>query len=494
MTDSTTAEGTPASFYWYDLETSGTHPPSDRIMQLASLRTDAELNPLGEPYARYVRLSDDVLPSPEACLVTGITPQFATANGEDEWRVFTKVSAHLRSPGTCLAGYNNLRFDDDFLRHGFYRNLIDPYAHEWQDGNSRWDLIDVARAACALRPDGIDWPRDEGVVTFKLSRLTAANGIAHETPHGAMSDVQATIGLARLLKSAQPKLWNFALAHRDKRSVQTLLLPLGRKLCVHVSRRFLNERYCAAPVVSVAAHPQIGNRLIVADLSQDVSALIECDSGELAERLFAKSAEAAPLGDDERPPLKVVVLNRCPFVAPIAVVRRADAARLDFDLDQVQRRMRQLAQAPNLAEKIAEIYRRDDPPAAAPDGEASEHPSPLPDAEFALYDGFVDDADRRRMERLQAALASQGDWPGDFKPKDERLVVLAERLKARLNPQRLGAQERERWQAHVRRCLDEGFGERPSLAAFKAEIEALSADEQDAQALRLLAELASWAP
>ena len=492
MADSAAAEGTPASFYWYDLETSGTHPPSDRIMQLASLRTDANLMPLGEAYARYVRLSEDVLPSPEACLVSAITPQFAAANGEDEWRVLSKVSAHLREPGSCLAGYNNLRFDDDFLRHGFYRNLIDPYAHEWQDGNSRWDLIDVVRAACALRPEGIHWPADEGVVTFKLSRITAANGIAHDTPHGAMSDVQATIGLARLLKSAQPKLWNFALAHRHRSAVQSLLLPLGRKLCVHVSRRYANEVCCAAPVVSVAAHPQIGNRLIVADLSRDVSALIECDSGELAERLFAKSTEANAVRDDERPPLKVVVLNRCPFVAPIAVVRRDDAARLGFDLDVVRRRMGQLAGAPELAEKIAEVYRRDEAPTP---GQDSAQPARFEDAEFALYDGFVDDADRRRTERLQAALvASQGEWPSDFKPQDERLVVLAERLKARLNPLWLNAEELKRWQTHVRRCLDEGFGERPSLAEFKAQVETLLAEQNSAQAQRLLGELASAAP
>ena len=477
----------PNCFYWYDLETSGTHPPSDRVMQFASLRTDANLNPLGKPYATYVRLAEDVLPSPEACLVTGITPQFAAANGADEWEVFSTVSAHFQQPGTCLAGYNNLRFDDDFLRFGFYRNLIDPYAHEWQDGNSRWDLIDLARAACALRPEGINWPRDDGVVAFKLSSLTAANGIVHDSPHGAVSDVQATVGLARLLKCAQPKLWQFSLAHRQRSAVQALLLPLGKKLCVHVSGRYANERHCAAPVVSAAAHPEIGNRLIVVDLSRDVSALIDCDSDELAARLFARSADTATAADAERPPLKAVALNRCPFIAPIGVVRRDDAKRLGFDLDVVRQRARLLADTPNLAEKIADVYRRDDYRAATPNAE---------DAELALYDGFFDDDDRRRMERLRAALATcrEAAWEIAFRPNDKRLAVLAERLKARLHPASLNADEQQHWRTHVRRCLDDGLGERPSLAAFRAEVEALTANETDAQRQRILAELASWVP
>jgi exodeoxyribonuclease-1 len=47
-------------------------------------------------------------------------------------------------------------------RYSLYRNFFDPYAREWQGGNSRWDLIDVVRAAYALRPEGIVWPKKTG--------------------------------------------------------------------------------------------------------------------------------------------------------------------------------------------------------------------------------------------------------------------------------------------------------------------------------------------
>ena len=460
----------PQSFYWYDLETSGTHAASDRIMQFAGRRTDAALNPIDDPYCTYVRLDPDVLPSAEACIVTGITPQRANAEGVNEWQLFSATDRRMREPGTCVAGYNNLRFDDDFLRYGLYRNLRDPYAREWQDGNSRWDLIDLARAAYALRPDGVEWPRDDGVVTFRLDRLAAANGIRQDVPHDAMWDVEATIGLARRLRDAQPRLWEYSLGQRHRDGPSALLLPLGRKLCIHVSRRYANERFCAAPVVSVATLPSGGRRVVVADLSRDVDMLADCDAQELRRRIFGTD-----LADDEpRAPVKEVVLNRCPFVAPIDVVRPPEAHRLGFDMDAIERRRQMLAGVPDLATKIAKAYQREDEPSA---GEREGAPlayreSPPRDAELALYDGFAPDGDKHAMEMLQTAIADDLAWP-ELAFEDQRLSALASRLKARLRPGELDAREAGVWQTHVRACLENGFGKRPSLAGFRAEVEAL---------------------
>lgn len=466
----------PRSFYWYDLETSGTHPASDRIMQFAGRRTDLALNPIGEPYRTFVRLGADVLPSAEACVVTGITPQRANAEGVDEWDMLTEVDRRMREPGTCVAGYNNLRFDDDFLRYGLYRNLLDPYAREWQEGNSRWDLIDLARAACALRPDGINWPAEDGVVTFRLERLCAANGIRQDAPHDALWDVEATIGLARRLRSAQPRLWDYYLGQRLRASVSALLLPLGRTLCVHVSRRYANERLCAAPVVSVAVHPDIRNRVVVADLSRDVDALIHCDVLELKRLVFGTDLAE----NEERAPVKEVVLNRCPFVAPYDVVRPRDAERLGFDRDVIEQRRRALARVPDLATKLGQVYRRE--PTDARDN----------DAEFGLYDGFIEDADKATMDKLQQALVAGAPWP-DFDADDRRLRVLAARLKARLRPAELDVHETQAWRDHVRECHDHGFGRRPSLADFRAEVATLR-ERDDPPASDIVRELAAYEP
>ena len=470
------ASAAPTSFYWYDLETTGTHPPSDRIVEFAGQRTDADLRPVGAPFRTRIRLAPDVLPSVEACLVTGITPS-EWAAGVDEWQALHRIEEEMLRPGTCVVGYNNLRFDDEFLRHGFYRNLIDPYAWGWRDGNSRWDLIDFARAAHALRPDGVRWPAPDGVPSFKLGDLAAENDLPHAEPHAAPADVQATIALARLLKAAQPKLWRYALAHRPRDVARGLLTPLARKVCAHVSPSYANERDCAAPVVAVAQHPEIATRLIVADLSRDVEALIEEDAATLRERLF----NTDPDRRDERPPLKAVLLNRCPFLAPIATVRAEDAARLGWDLDAVERRRQSLAGAgQDLAVKIAEVYGVD---------HARE---PAADPELALYEGFLEDPDRRQADRVRQALATGAPWPA-FAPRVIRLGVLGLRLKARLRRGELTDSERGMWDDHVRRCLRDGFGQRPSLAAFRADIAALRQSEQPRQDVEMLRQLAAYA-
>ena len=475
----------PQSFYWYDLETSGTHPASDRIMQFAGRRTDAALNPIDEPYCTLVRLAPDILPSAEACLVTGITPQRANAEGVDEWLALREADQRMREPGTCVVGYNNLRFDDDFLRYGLYRNLMDPYAREWQDGNSRWDLIDVVRAACALRPDGIDWPSEDGVVTFRLERLCAANGIRQDDPHDALSDVEATIGLARLMKNAQPRLWDFALGLRRRNAIERLLLPLGGNLCVHVSRRYANERRCIAPVVSVALHPEIRNRVVVVDLSRDIDMLIDCDAEELKRRIFGTYLA----DDEERAPLKEVVLNRCPFVAPINVVRPEDAARLTFDFDAIERRRGVLAKVPDLASKVGAAYAREsNADRGDPDDQGRDD-----DAEFSLYDAFIEDADKAAMTKLQEALAANAPWPR-FHSDDGRLNTLALRLKARLRPDELDVHEAAAWRDHVERCRTQGFGRRPSLAGFRDEVRALGECTDDPSARRILGDLAAYEP
>lgn len=472
-------DGAPKSFFWYDLETTGTHPPSDRVMQFAGLRTDAALQPEGEPLVLNARLAPDVLPSPEACLVTGMTPRASAGEegeeGEEEWWLLDAAERAMTQPGTCVAGYNNLRFDDEFLRHGFYRNLIDPYAWAWRDGNSRWDLIDLARAAHALRPDGVCWPRVDGTVSFRLEALCAANGIAHEQPHSALADAQATLALARLLKSRQPRLWDYSLAHRSSAAARALLTPFGRKLCAHVSSRYANERACAAPVVAVASHPEIASRVIVADLSRDIAPLIEDSAEALRERLFAPGESA-----EERPPLKAVVLNRCPFLAPLNVVRAADAKRLGWDLAVVERRRQRLAETPALAVKLAEIYRRDET-AAAPS-----------DAELALYAGFLNDDDQGAAAAVREALRAGAPWPR-FNPRDKRLRQLGTRLKARLRERELTGEERRSWRRHVRSCLADGFGRRPSLAAYRHAIDTLRAEETDAARLRQLDALAAYA-
>jgi exodeoxyribonuclease-1 len=441
------------SFYWYDLETSGTDPRWDRIVQFAGLRTDQNLNPVGDEFVTDVRLPDDVLPDPRASLITGITPQ-RTRAGLSEWAAVARILEAMSVPGTCVAGYNSLRFDDEFMRFTLFRNLRDPYAREYRGGNSRWDIIDLVRAAGALRPEGIEWPKDaEGWPVYRLEELTRANGLEHGSAHDALSDVRATAALARLIHTAQPKLFDYYLESRDKKGVRKLLEPYAQRICVHVSGMYPKERYRVAPVLSICRHPVNANSIVVADLGSDIESLIRGDEADLRKALFTS-------GNADRPPLKEIRLNRCPFVADINVMTETNLERARIDMSVVTSRKRRLAQ-PAILQKIGRLF-------------ADPRPMKSEDVDASLYDRFIQDEDRSRCDQFVGAV-NAGEWPVmDF--RDQRLKELVARLKGRSFPEAMTDAERNNWAEHVRLRLTALKAPWRTLAVYAAEIEAMRAE------------------
>ncbi len=344
------------SFYWHDYETWGIDPRRDRAVQFAGIRTDEELNVIGKPLMVFCKPADDMLPQPGACLVTGITPQQARKKGVNEAEFFSMIHQEMAHPGTCGVGYNSIRFDDEFTRYGLYRNLFDPYAREWQNGNSRWDIIDMVRLTHALRPEGIVWPthKDSEVATFKLERLTEANGIAHEAAHDALSDVHATIAMAKLIRDKQPRLFEYLLRLRDKRKVGELLNLQKMEPVLHVSSMYPAALGCIAMVAPLAKHPTNPNGVIVYDLRHDPAPLLQLDQDEIAERLFTPR-DQLPEGV-ERIPLKTIHLNKSPAVVPLNTMSDEVAERWQIDRDAGRRHLQQLRSAPDLAEKIRAVH------------------------------------------------------------------------------------------------------------------------------------------
>ncbi|MGM0675769.1 MAG: exodeoxyribonuclease I, partial [Spirochaetota bacterium] len=265
-----------ASLLWYDLETFGTHPQWDRIAQFAAVRTNEHFEQLEEPVLSYCRLSPDYLPHPDACLKTGITPQQVNEWGVSERAFAAVVHEQMIRPGTTTAGFNTIRFDDEFIRALFYRNFYDPYRREYENGNSRWDTIDLLRMAHDLRPEGIEWVHDEeGKPVFQLEELTRANGIEHTDAHDALADVRATIALAKLVYEAQPKLLRFYFKLRKKDGVRAYLSLQKSEPVVHTSAMFTSPNGCTSLVLPVSAHPRQTNVVIAYDLRRDPSDWLE---------------------------------------------------------------------------------------------------------------------------------------------------------------------------------------------------------------------------
>jgi len=451
------------TFYWYDYETTGIDAARDRVVQFAGIRTDANFEAVAEPDVFYCKLADDVLPHPEASLITGITPQLANQKGFVESEFIARIHQQFSTPNTCVVGYNSIRFDDEFTRNLLYRNFYDPYAREWKSGNSRWDLIDVVRLTHALRPDGINWPkRDDGLSSFKLESLTKANNITHESAHDALSDVYATIELARLIKQKQPRLYNWGLGLRDKKKAIESFDFDKKTALVHVSSKYPASHDCLAIIMPLAMHPVNKNAVLVFDLSTDPQALIDLSAKQIHQRMYTPTAELAE--GESRIALKAVHLNKSPMLAPLNTLSNAVKAKLELDLECCERHRQKILDA-DLSKKLVEVF------------SINEFTVPS-DPDHMLYSGgFFSYGDAAKMQQIRncpTEKLAQLDLPF----QDSRLVDMLFRYRARNYPSTLSEQERAEWQEHREFFLNTAHTDgRLSLKSYFETLDSLLADK-----------------
>lgn len=462
----------PHTFFFYDLETSGIDPKSQRIMQFAGQRTDDNLQPIGEPIDILVRLNDDVLPDPTAIMITGITPQKTQEEGYSEAEFLAILHKEVIVPNTTILGFNSIRFDDEFMRHTLYRNFYDPYEWQWQDGRSRWDLLDVVRMTRALRPEGIEWPFDDaGNATNRLELLSAKNKLEHENAHDALSDVRALISVARLLKEKQPKLFTYLLGMRDKKSVAQLVSLDAPQPFVYASGRYPKE-YLHTTVAYPIGPAGTPGSTIVYDLRHDPDlwkdySIEQLKAARFATREQRKAPGFLPL------PAKEIAANRCPAVAPIGVLDGAAQERIALDLSVVQQNLQKLLRS-DLPDRLRQVFERGSFPRHA-------------DVDGQLYSSFIGQADKPKMRLVRE---SSRDTITDVSPLfgDERLAALLPRYKARNYPNSLNATDRETWEGYrAGRVASD-------LPRFSKELQRLAQMHgQDDRAQFLLQELQLWA-
>ena len=460
------------TFFFYDLETSGLSPRDSRIMQFAGIRTDMELNPIGQPYNVLVKLNDDTLPSPEALMVTGITPQQTLADGYTEAEFAKLLTNEICVEDTITVGFNNIRFDDEFVRHLLWRNFHDPYEWCWRDGRSRWDLLDVVRMTRALRPEGIVWPVVDGKATNRLELLTKENGIDHFKAHDALSDVEALIAVTKLIKEKQPQLYGYLLEMRDKNKVKKLINLEDRKPFVYTSGRYDSEFHKTTVAFPLTSGKNGG--MVVYDLRHDPSFFVNLGMDELQRKFYATWEERKMEGFVPLP-VKELQYNRAPAVAPLGVLEQADGwGRIGLDLETLEKHKTMLLQVPTFAENIRTLFENR--------AEFKKHPDP----EAQLYDGFVNDRDRLRIETVRNAPEHQ---LADFYPEftDERLGPLLLHYKARNFPRTLSESEVQQWEQWRYSKIA------AQLPSFMKSLQRLSAVETDENKQFILQELQLWA-
>ncbi len=420
------------SLYFYDLETSGFSARNDRVMQFAGQRVDLDLNPIGEPDNILITLTDDVLPGPDAIMITGITPQKTIAEGMTEAEFLKVFEQSIAVPGTIFVGFNTVRFDDEFMRFLLYRNYYDAYEWQWKDGRSRWDILDVVRMTRALRPEGIKWPFDsEGKPANRLEMLASVNKLSHDHAHDALSDVMATIELAKLLKSKQPKLFDYLLDIRDKKAVEKLVT--GGQPFVYTSGKYAGEFEKTTVVCTLAKHPRVAASLVW-DLRMDPRPFLKMTAEQLVEAWKWKKDS-----DEPRLPVKTLRYNRCPAIAPLGVLDADSQKRLSLDMPTIEANRKtaladktfvlKLFKALDILDKQQQTRLLSDPG----------------DVDVQLYDGFFSDKDRGVMQKVRSAKPE--DLNADsFAFEDDRLRNLLVLYKARNYPKKLSDDERSQWE------------------------------------------------
>ncbi|HJP80937.1 MAG TPA: exodeoxyribonuclease I [Candidatus Saccharimonadales bacterium] len=460
------------TFFFYDLETSGLDARHSRIMQFAGIRTDLDMNPIGEPYNILVKLPDDTLPSPEALMVTGITPQQTQMDGLTEAEFASLLHNEIFTKDTVVVGFNNIRFDDEFIRHLFWRTFRDPYEWAWKDGRSRWDLLDVVRLTRALRPEGIEWPVVDGKASNRLELLTKMNGIDHFKAHDALSDVEALIAVTKLIKEKQPKLFEYLLAMRDKNKIKQLINLEDKAPFVYTSGRY-DSAYHKTTLAFPLAPGKNGN-VVVYDLRHDPSQLINLSPKELAKKLYTPWEERKKEGFVALP-VKEMQYNRAPAVAPAGVLEQNNGwERVGLDPDVIKKHQDILLGAPHFAENIRSLFE------SRPEFKKSPH------VEAQLYDGFLNDRDRTHVELIRNA--NEHDL-SRLQPEfvDERLSPLLLRYKARNYPSALSEDEARTWESWRAEYVN------AQLPGFMKSLQRLAATQRDEAKQFILQELQLWA-
>lgn len=447
------------SLFFYDLETTGVDARNGRVMQFAGQRTDLKLKPVGEPVNVLVKLTDDILPDPDAIMITGITPQHTRAEGVTEAEFLKLFWEEVATPDTIFVGFNSVRFDDEFMRFLQYRNFYDPYVWQWQDGRSRWDILDVVRMTRALRPDGIEWPFDsKGKPANRLELLTKLNKLDHENAHDALSDVYATIAVARMIYNKQQKLFEYLLSVRTKQKAAELVEP-GEPF-VYSSGKYPAEFEKTTVAVKVTENPSNQGALVY-DLRHDPSDYVDKTPEELVELWRWKKDSSEP-----RLPVKTLQFNRCPAIAPLGVLDEASQERLQIDLKVIQANLKKLKAATGFGTKLQKAIE------LLNEQRQTELLSSETDVDAQLYDGFIDRADQVVMSAIRAA------EPGEITSfadtlRDPRLKALVPLYKARNFPKSLSPEERADWETYRTNKLTKG-GQQSKLYRFFQRLDELT--------------------
>ncbi|WMY95288.1 MAG: exodeoxyribonuclease I [Arsenophonus sp.] len=424
------------SFLFYDYETFGKNPAFDKAAQFASIRTDANFNIIEEPICFYCSPANDYLPEPEAVVLHGITPQYATVHGTNEAEFAKNIYSIFSIGNTCILGYNNIQFDDEVSRYIFYRNFFDPYDYSWKLGNSRWDLINVLRACYALRPNGIDWPNNNGLPSFKLEDLTHVNNIQHLNAHNAIEDVLATIEIAKLIKKAQPRLFNYFFTLRKKNKIMKLIDCVSMTPLIYISSIFGAAKSNISIIAPLTWHPKNKNVFVAYDLAGDINKSFTFNNNIL------QGYDEWKISNKYAENIQLIHINKCPILAPINLLKSIDLQRISLDINHCMNNWKQLRKDTKIQYEITRFFSQNT---------FLHEPS---DVDHQLYTGFFSNKDRLKMNIINRT-SPKNLSKLNLRFDDPRINQLLFRYRSRNYPNTLTKKEKLMWLSYRENKLNQ---------------------------------------
>lgn len=266
-------------FVIYDLETTGLKKRFDQILQFAAVRTDASLNVV-EKVEFEGRLRPHILPSPGALHVTGSRYEdlIGPLRPSHDAMMANIHEILTRWTPSMFIGFNSIGYDDEVLRQALYEALRPPIFITNMNGNSRGDLLKLARVVGTLRPEILKTSRDaDGRRIFRLADLATANGIDPGRSHTAGADVETTLALCRLIAAGDPVLWSSFMRFANKAAV----LEFISEHAAFAAFEFTRGLQDVHPVTAIGFKPGDKNIRYCLDLTADLTALHRMTSEEL---------------------------------------------------------------------------------------------------------------------------------------------------------------------------------------------------------------------
>ncbi len=431
------------TFFWYDYETWGKNPMHDRVVQFGGLRTDENLEQIGDTIELKCQPGLDCPIGPGAIRVHGIMPMEAQNTGLPEGEFASRIHKELRKKGTCSVAYNGMSFDHEFTRVLFYRNLYDPYEWAWKDGNTYWDTVEVMRAAFLLRPDALkNWPKKEnGTPSFKLGDLSEANLASEELhpSHDAVTDSIHMWKVAKIIRERAPEFWEYALELRHKKNTQKLM-DRGEPV-LHVVGGIPTKRYCSTLLSNLGVYGRNSNEYFAFDLFHDPTPFLKpFQQWTPEDKLAARRAIVS------------FKTNRSPFLCRWKWVGNLT----ELSLKQLLNKMNlNESEVQGRHDRIQEFLAQD---SATPFSEYIQqreseseyrYSSYQTDPDEAIYDGFITDQDRNLMNQVLREGANF-DWRS-IKSQDSRVEPLIFRYIARNYPESMDDAGTNRWKAYCRK-------------------------------------------